>query len=121
MDKEKLESLLIDYIDGKLSDDDQKIVLQELADNSDARVLYEQLKIVIDTINQAREWEPHHRLDPGLSGPVGQGDYDFWKSKFGNISGAGAGVGNVPEPATLLLVAIACGAWSTRMRRRCRA
>ena len=36
------------------------------------------------------------------SGPVGQADYDFWKSRFGATSGAGASAA-VPEPATWLL------------------
>jgi len=48
---------------------------------------------------------------PSTPGQVTQADYDFWKSRFGMISG-GAGGGSVqtnpvPEPATWLLAALA--------------
>lgn len=62
MEQEKLEGLLIDYIDGKLSDGDQQLVLKELADNPDARRLYEQLKEVMDTMKHSGQWEPTSSL-----------------------------------------------------------
>jgi hypothetical protein len=42
-------------------------------------------------------------------GSVTQEDYDFWRSRFGAMSGVGAGTTAVPEPAavTLLLAAVA--------------
>lgn len=52
----------------------------------------------------------------GIVGAVGTADYDFWKSRFGATSGAGAGSGfgaNVPEPATWIGCALALGGWWT--------
>jgi hypothetical protein len=51
-------------------------------------------------------------------GTVDSADYDFWKSRFGAISGSGAGVngGSVPEPASVVLVLLSlfCCAGSRR-------
>jgi hypothetical protein len=46
--------------------------------------------------------------DPAdMDGVVTSAEYDYWVSRFGATSGgASLGVGSVPEPATLLLVAI---------------
>ena len=44
MDKEKLESMLIDYIDGKLTEADKAILERELAQSKEANQLYEQLR-----------------------------------------------------------------------------
>jgi hypothetical protein len=44
-------------------------------------------------------------------GVVNQADYDFWRTRFGATSAAGAGLGAaVPEPATIALIAFACAA-----------
>jgi hypothetical protein len=50
------------------------------------------------------------------SGAIGQGDYDFWKSRFGAISGSGSSAA-VPEPATWVLGLIGIMALGL-MRRR---
>ena len=53
----------------------------------------------------------HH--DPGA---VDTADYNFWRSRFGFTSGAGAGLGssNIPEPASFVLIGPHC------RPRRCR-
>lgn len=47
----------------------------------------------------------------GIMGVVGSADYDFWKSRFGATSGAGAGSlfggAAVPEPSSVLLALLA--------------
>ena len=48
MEKEKLESLLIDYLDGILSEADQALVERELKENENAAKLHAQLKEVLD-------------------------------------------------------------------------
>lgn len=58
MEKEKLESLLIDYIDGKLSEADRSLVEQELARNEEAYVMYEQLREVIQLMEKSSSLEP---------------------------------------------------------------
>jgi len=63
MDREKLEALLIDYIDGNLSPEERAMVEQEyLKSNKDAYRLYEQLKEVIQVMNRASQFEPSTRL-----------------------------------------------------------
>jgi len=54
MEKEKLESLLIDYIDGHLNDADRAIVENELALNENAAKLYSQLKEVMDLMANSK-------------------------------------------------------------------
>jgi len=62
MDNEKLEMLLIDYIDGKLPEPERKQVEQELTNNENAYKLYKQLKEVIHAMDTTKELEPSHEL-----------------------------------------------------------
>ncbi|HZI24117.1 MAG TPA: hypothetical protein VFD46_03530, partial [Chryseolinea sp.] len=62
MDNEKLEMQLIDYIDGKLSEDERQQVEQELVRNDQAFKLYEQLKEVIHAIDKTKKLDPSHEL-----------------------------------------------------------
>jgi hypothetical protein len=62
MEKEKLESMLIEYIDGKLSDTEKQQVEQELARNDEAYKLYEQLREVTQAMEHATELEPSSAL-----------------------------------------------------------
>jgi anti-sigma factor RsiW len=62
MEQEKLEGLLIDYIDGKLSVQECADVERELARNPEAKQLYEQLNEVLGAIRTSAEWEPGKRL-----------------------------------------------------------
>ncbi|MBI3482414.1 MAG: HEAT repeat domain-containing protein [Bacteroidetes bacterium] len=61
MEKEKLESLLIDYIDGNLSDADRAIAEKELTHNAEAVKLHAQLKEVMSLMDNA------HSIEPSLS------------------------------------------------------
>jgi hypothetical protein len=62
MEKEKLESMLIDYIDGKLSEGDKQVVEQELVSNPEAYRLYEQFKEVIQVMDHTSLIEPSSHL-----------------------------------------------------------
>lgn len=62
MNKEKLESLLIDYIDGKLNSVDKHYVEQELLKNPKSFQLYEQLKEVIQLMNRKVPVDPSEKL-----------------------------------------------------------
>jgi len=57
MEKEKLESLLIDYIDGNLNDADRMMVEKELQDENTAK-LYSQLKEVMDLMGNSKTKVP---------------------------------------------------------------
>ena len=61
MEKERLESLLIDYIDGKLSDTDKVMVEQELL-KEDVQQLYRQFREVMEVMDHAGNVEPSSRL-----------------------------------------------------------
>src|SRR5688572_19262259 len=62
MEKEKLESLLIDYIDGTLSESNVHIVEKELRENPEAPKLYAQLKEVLGTIDRSAKLHPSPSL-----------------------------------------------------------
>ena len=62
MDKERLEGLLIDYIDNTLNDADRRIVEDELSANPEARKLYHEFQAVIRAIEQSPAPEPTERL-----------------------------------------------------------
>jgi hypothetical protein len=62
MEKEKLEGLLIDYIDNKLNTVDRQAVEQELVRNPEAYKLYEELKEVIHVMDRSARLEPSEKL-----------------------------------------------------------
>jgi hypothetical protein len=66
MEKEKLESLLIDYIDGKLSEADRSLAEQELAKSEEAYAMYEQLREVIQVMEKSSSLEPGGSLKRGF-------------------------------------------------------
>ena len=61
MEKEQLESLLIDYIDGKLNEADRRMVEQQLVNNPETYSLYEQLREVIGAMERSASLEPNPR------------------------------------------------------------
>ncbi len=66
MDKEKLESLIIDYIDGKLNEEEKAGIERELSANEDAYKLYEQTREVIRAIDKSAQLEPSVKLKKGF-------------------------------------------------------
>jgi hypothetical protein len=62
MEKEKLEGLIIDYIDGGLDDADRQFIEQELMKNEEARKLYEELREVIQVMEKSGDLEPSGKL-----------------------------------------------------------
>lgn len=78
MEKERLESLLIDYIDGNLSEADRVMIKKELEQNQDSAKLYHQLKEVMSLMDQAREIEPgislKRNFEKSLSEEISSGE-----------------------------------------------
>ena len=66
MEKEKIEDLLIDYIDGKLSEADRHLVEKELTQNKESYKLYEQLKEVMQLMDRSAKLEPSVKLKAGF-------------------------------------------------------
>jgi hypothetical protein len=62
MEKETLESLIIDYIDNKLNTADRQFVEQELTRNPEAYKLYEELREVLQVMDKASNMEPSSKL-----------------------------------------------------------
>src|SRR6187551_79808 len=66
MEKKKIEGLLIDYIDGKLSEADRHLVEKELTQNEESYKLYEQLKEVMQLMDKSAKLEPSVKLKAGF-------------------------------------------------------
>src|SRR5688572_33190467 len=62
MEREKLESMLIDYIDNKLNSVDRHMVEQELVKNAEAYKLYEELREVMYVMDRSARLEPSSKL-----------------------------------------------------------
>ena len=62
IDKQRLEGLIIDYIDDRLNAVDRHMVEQELMTNPDANRLYQELKEVISAMDQSPVLEPSEQL-----------------------------------------------------------
>ena len=62
MDKETLESRIIDYIDGKGTEQERAIMESEIVHNSKSYALYEQLREVIHTLDTVKPLEPSGKL-----------------------------------------------------------
>jgi anti-sigma factor RsiW len=62
MEREKLESLLIDYIDGRMEDKDRETIEQELVTNPESFTLYEQFREVIRAMDESTQLEPSSKL-----------------------------------------------------------
>ena len=62
MEREKLEGMLIDYIDNKLNSVDRHQVEQEIVRNPEAYKLYEELKEVMHLMDRSARLEPGVKL-----------------------------------------------------------
>jgi hypothetical protein len=62
MDKEKLESLLIDHIDGKLGEEEKAMVQRMLNEDADVLKLYKEFKEVMQVMERASKLEPSLKL-----------------------------------------------------------
>ena len=62
MEREKLESMLIDYIDGNLGESDKLLIETELATSEQTQILYNQLKEVTTGMSNASQLVPGENL-----------------------------------------------------------
>jgi len=67
MDNEKIESMLIDYIDGVLSEDEQQQIIQMLSTREEVHRQYLQLKQVMDAMNNAAPISPSADLQANFN------------------------------------------------------
>ncbi|HMJ71637.1 MAG TPA: HEAT repeat domain-containing protein [Cyclobacteriaceae bacterium] len=66
MERERLEGLLIDFIDGRLTEPERKEVKELLNSDPDVMVLYEQLKQVTTVMDRSSEIKPSNKLYSGF-------------------------------------------------------
>jgi hypothetical protein len=62
MEKEKLEGLMIEFVDGTLADSDRAVMEQEIASNTEAAKLYAQTKAILQIMDNASAAEPSAKL-----------------------------------------------------------
>jgi hypothetical protein len=62
MEKEKLESMMIEYVDGTLNDADHKLVAEMIANDPAATKLHEQTKEILRVLYNAVKVEPSAKL-----------------------------------------------------------
>lgn len=70
MEREKLESMLIDYIDNRLNTVDRHLIEQELLRSDDTRKLYEELREVISVMEQSAALTPPSTLSQKFQGDL---------------------------------------------------
>jgi oligoendopeptidase F len=66
MERARLEGLLIDFIDGRLTESERKEVKELLSTDNNVRVLYEQLKQLTTAMDRSAEVDPSARLYRGF-------------------------------------------------------
>lgn len=66
MEREKLESMLIDYIDGKLSGEERGVIEKAIADDVKVSHLYDQFREVIQAMESSSALQPSERLRLGF-------------------------------------------------------
>lgn len=66
MERERLEGLLIDFIDGRLTESERKEVKELLSNDANVGVLYEQLKQLTTAMDRSSEIEASSRLHRGF-------------------------------------------------------
>lgn len=81
MEKEKLETLLIDYIDGKLNDAERHEIEQKLVADADAFKMYEQLKEVIHAMHTSAKSDPSPRLKRGFEQMLREEELELRKGR----------------------------------------
>ena len=86
MEKDKLESLLIDYIDGVLSAEEREQVEKMLREDVQVKQLLDELKAVMHEMSEAKQWEPSDRLKvnflKSLQEENRSGGKQVWMSPF---------------------------------------
>lgn len=126
MEKEKLESLLIDYIDGNLNDANRVMVEKELQNESTAK-LYSQLKEVIDLMANSKAKVPgismKQNFEKALQAEISKSDLSAGVSAKAESS-AGKQVFfqpwvlRVAAAVVLVMVGVVIGNWINATRQR---
>lgn len=111
MENGKLESVLIDYIDGKLNALDRHAIEQELLNNPDARKLYEELKEVIFLMEKSTPLKPTSTLKDKFNKDLTDAIHSVEGSKIRFFSPA---FYRAAAAVALMVISGAVGFWISR-------
>jgi anti-sigma factor RsiW len=114
MDKELLEGMLIEYIDGTLSPAERAKVEQELAKNEGAYRLYEQLREVIAAMDKSEKLEP----GAGLKTSFEHALHDEIRNQKGKTVFFRPVIYRAAAAILLVVAGVAIGNWMTRNQQR---
>ncbi|MFZ6011367.1 MAG: HEAT repeat domain-containing protein [Bacteroidota bacterium] len=116
MEKEKLESLLIDYIDNRLNSVDRRTVEAELVNNADAYKLYEELKEVMYLMDRSARLEPSGKLKSSFESMLKQESASGRSGKV--IFLQPALLYKIAAAVWLLILGGGAGFWISQQRRQ---
>lgn len=115
MEKEKLETLIIDYIDGKLNPEERATLEKELAGNEASYQLYEQLREVLKAIDASEKLEPGTRVRASFEKFLQE---EIAKSKPAKVLRLQPVFYRIAATIALVLSGVAIGIWITKNNQR---
>jgi len=115
MEKEKLEALLIEYIDGTLTESERLAVEHELKVNEHANKMFRQLQEVMDVMQTSSRIEPSVKLKLGFEEFLKQEMFSTKKSKTVLFQ---PGFYRVAAAIALLIIGGGVGFWISREQRQ---
>jgi hypothetical protein len=115
MEREKLESMLIDMIDGRLNDTQKQEIESLLAGDGEARLLYNQLKEVTRAIDQSGEIEATGPMKGRFMRML---DEEIQKNEKGRQITLHPAVLRIAAAVVLVLSGVAIGYWVNKDQQR---
>ncbi|HYG20184.1 MAG TPA: HEAT repeat domain-containing protein, partial [Ohtaekwangia sp.] len=115
MEKQEMESLLIDYIDGKLNERERQKIEREITLNPDVARLHEELKAVMHLMSRSPRLEPSAELKSSFNAMLEQeiGHATRSKTIFFRPS-----VYRAAAAIALLALGVTMGFWISQYRRQ---
>jgi flagellar basal body-associated protein FliL len=114
MEKEKLESMLIDYIDGRLDATQKQEVEALLAADAEARLLYNQLKEVTQAMNQSPDIESGRPMKARFLDMLGE---EIQQNRKGRQVFFQPSVLRIAAAVALVLSGVAIGFWVNKSQQ----
>ncbi|MBS1506212.1 MAG: HEAT repeat domain-containing protein [Bacteroidetes bacterium] len=120
MEKEKLESLLIDYFDGQLNEADRTIVENELAQNESTSKLYHQLQQVMNLMDHSTNVAPslsmRENFEKSLQAEISKSENPIESSAKGKQVFFTNWMIRAAAAVALIMVGVAIGRWINTTR-----
>src|SRR5260221_3665608 len=121
MEREKLESLLIDYIDGNLNDAERAMVEKELEQTESTAKLYSQLKEVLDLMANSKAKVPDISLkqnfEKALQAEISKSDSASAKASADKQVFFSPSVLRVAAAVVMVMARVSIGNWINTTRQ----